>query len=433
VQDLNAALKRFFTFIRNVKFDSEVDPKSLFQLSTVVLSRGEASVWLTGDDADEYNDAVEGLYQGVIAKGHLSRAAVGTLAGNYLVNFFFGGNDPRTLPDFEVALEQAKRSLKRDLTAEPHVWEIQLVVEGLAPSGLPARVGGVDFYFCGTEERQSLSQRLVDMASPDISQPGSISAWVSAELERLADKAIARLEVTTIDFEAAYQMAVKKVRSTVDAINFYLSREREGGWIFLPGEASPSADLVIGIADSRECKIASRRHGPARKIPLKQLASRPGFSRISDLLSRPAPTDLEERILAALQWAGRAQVDPRREEAFLLFAISLETLMLGRDTTGEITHKLGVRCAHLGGGSTLVEKRRVIDQIAQLYRLRSKIVHSGSSQVAEAELALMKEYALISLFIVLDREPFKSMATVEQFDQWCEAQLLAGGLVHSAS
>lgn len=102
--DLNAALKRFFTFIRNLKMDSELDGKSLFRLSTVLLSRGETSLWLSGDDAEEYNAAVEELYQSVAAKGYLSRVAIGTLAGNYLVNFFSGGDDPRRLPGFDAAL-----------------------------------------------------------------------------------------------------------------------------------------------------------------------------------------------------------------------------------------------------------------------------------------------------------------------------------------
>ena len=59
---------------------------------------------------------------------------------------------------------------------------------------------------------------------------------------------------------------------------------------------------------------------------------------------------LQDRILSALQWAGRAAVEERREEAFLLYAIAIESLLLGGKSHVEVTERLAVRGAHLLSG-----------------------------------------------------------------------------------
>jgi len=58
-------------------------------------------------------------------------------------------------------------------------------------------------------------------------------------------------------------------------------------------------------------------------------------------------TEIEEKILASIQWAGRAAVklQERREEAFLHYAIALETIMLGRKQDAELTYRLSMRTA----------------------------------------------------------------------------------------
>jgi hypothetical protein len=190
----------------------------------------------------------------------------------------------------------------------------------------------------------------------------------------------------------------------------------------------PQAELVLAICEGNQITPSFRRAGPHLRIPLKRVASRKGFARVSEMLGKEAPTDLQERILASLQWAGRAQVETRREESFLLYAIALESLLLRRDAKTEISHRLAVRCAHLGGGPALDDKKLVVDQILSLYQTRSNIVHSGNFLVSEGELKLIQEYCILTLFTVIDVEPFRSMNKVKDFDDWFEAQLLAGGV-----
>ena len=50
-----------------------------------------------------------------------------------------------------------------------------------------------------------------------------------------------------------------------------------------------------------------------------------GFSKIACLLSKKR-NGFEDKIVSAIQWAGKATIEDK-EEAFLLYAISLESLI----------------------------------------------------------------------------------------------------------
>jgi hypothetical protein len=189
----------------------------------------------------------------------------------------------------------------------------------------------------------------------------------------------------------------------------------------------PQSELILAFCENGKLTPSFRQAGPHRKIPLNQIATRPGFARISELLLKESPTKLEDRILASVQWAGRAQVEPRREEAFILYAIALESLLLGKDVKTDIAYRLAVRCAHLVGGLALGDKKLVVDKVQSLYDLRSRIVHSGNFVVSEEQLRLISEYAVSTLLTVIDRDPFRNMREVMELETWLEARLLAGG------
>jgi len=193
----------------------------------------------------------------------------------------------------------------------------------------------------------------------------------------------------------------------------------------------PQREFVLAICEDGRLTPSFRRVGPGVPIAIGQMGKRKGFLRVSEMLGAESPTDLEQRILASLQWAGRAQIEARREEAFLLYAIALESLLLARDTKTEISQRLAIRCAQLGGGPTLNDKKLVVEQILSLYQIRSDIVHSGNFLVREDKLGLIRTYAVLTLFLILDSEPFCLMREVWELESWFQIQLLSGGVART--
>jgi hypothetical protein len=222
-------------------------------------------------------------------------------------------------------------------------------------------------------------------------------------------------------------LALRTLRSTLDCINFYADRGQRDMWVYLFGEASkvkePFAVFRLspeGTPDSY--RTGGRWAGPTRSLPLNQLGTLRGFKRISGMLANRQLSPAEERLLTAIQWAGRAQVDPRPEEAFLLYAIALESLLLGSKTSGELGYRLSLRCAHLIASP---ERRQALKhQLGKLYGLRSKIVHSGKTLVADADLTLLRGYCRNAIFRVLNDPGFHQLKSEEELDDWFEQQAL---------
>jgi len=80
----------------------------------------------------------------------------------------------------------------------------------------------------------------------------------------------------------------------------------------------------------------------------------------------------------------------------------------GLGSPTDLLYQLKLRTAHLVSQPDLASRKLVLRQVGQLYKTRSKIVHTGKFDVTASELKLIDEYARIALFVVLGREPFPS-------------------------
>jgi len=426
-KDLNEEIRTLAEFVENLSFDNQLSP-GVFRDSTVLLSRGNETIILVGEDADRYTETKSSIYDALSARERLvSRRAVEGLIDDFFMRALAAGDRTKN-PKLGEQVRTEAQQLKTALFEKPQNWEVQLMVEGLAPSGLPITVGDIQFQQLDpaglSELKRRTSERIRKAGPRDVD---AVVTQVAGHLDHLQGKAIGTVSVSAVDEEAAIQSAKRKLQITVDAINLFTPRERMGGWVFLPGDTMPQLELILAFCQDGRLTPKFRQVGPLRKIPLNQIATRRGFARISELLRKESPTKLEDRILASVQWTGRAQVEPRREEAFMLFAIALESLLLGKDVKTDISYRLAVRCAHLGGGPALDDKKRVVDQVQSLYDLRSRIVHSGNFMVSEEELRLISEYAVSTLLIVIDEDPFRTMTEVKELEAWFETQLLSGG------
>lgn len=428
--NLNEAIRSLKDFIESFRFSDEFTLSMLSGDSTVLLSRGDRTIILTGQDADKYIQIKSAIFDTVKKRRPVSKKAINDLVDNFFFRILHDGDSTKN-PNISDQLNKEAQLLKTALFTDPRDWEIKLIVEGIAPSGLPFIFGQVEFTYLDATNlstlRTNVANRIRELKPRDVE---AVISEITDDLKILSEKAIATISVNAVDEEAAIQEAKHKLQITVDAINMFCPRDGLGGWAFLPGDTMPQGELVLAFCKDIKLTPSFRSVGPLRKIPLNQIAKRPGFARLSDMLHKEYPTDLEDKILASVRWAGRAQIEARREEAFLLYAIALESLVLGKENKMELSYRLAVRCAQISGGS-LEAKRMVVDQVRSLYDLRSKIVHSGNLLIGEEDVNLISRYAMSTLLIIIEQEPFRSMTTVRELETWFENQLLMGGVVRT--
>jgi len=341
-------------------------------------------------------------------------------------------NNKRCDKPFEDRLSEAIKELKGKLHVNPKPWVVHMRVEGLAKEGLPYKFGKVQFWLADEHNLGELKDKCG--AIPDRGTVPSESS--NSYIDRyFLNHPIASVEVSACDAEAARFTARRELRLTLDVINFCLKLINTKAQAYFVGELQPTKEIVLAYEmEGSSCHYTLDNVGPFALISFKDMepsgVENPVFCRISKILAADKPTKIEERILASIQWAARAAVElqERREEAFLHYAIALETIMLGRKQDAELTYRLSMRTALLAAG-TPEERVEIKKEIRDLYDTRSRIVHSGLYEVTDADVRNIRHRAVTCILRILTKEPFISMTKEDQIDDWFDQTMLSACLL----
>ena len=152
---------------------------------------------------------------------------------------------------------------------------------------------------------------------------------------------------------------------------------------------------------------------------------------ISKVMLKSAPTEMEKKLLIALQWLGESTKQDRNDAKCAKICFALETMIGGEPTSEDlkvrgITAMLAERAAFIAGKD--FESRLDIDQkIRKYYGKRSEIVHKGQANVSLAALddfgALVRKIAL-ALLEKLDKLCDK-ISDVDRLEIWVKSQRYA--------
>ena len=167
--------------------------------------------------------------------------------------------------------------------------------------------------------------------------------------------------------------------------------------------------------------------GPMGGYSLAKLSAQKGIQkaikRVRKLLGKQSRNEVEELLLTAVRWSGRATVSERLEESFLLYAIALECIVLPGMDGGELRHRLSQRVARLLGGN--MGDRVVLQQkTKKLYDIRSKIVHNGFYEVNEDDLNVMRTIAKRVVLRLLSSAEVQGFTRIDHLSNWYECQML---------
>ena len=248
----------------------------------------------------------------------------------------------------------------------------------------------------------------------------------------LSSGTIAVLRVRASDGKAAQVLAVERVRRATDILNFfapYFDRASIGQRAYVPPEGPRRSAFTLAVVESEAA--AWNKGGWDHDDPITDVkvrsgrAAEIGLKRAAQVFAKTDPTDLEQRLLNGMAWAGRATVAHRRDEAFLFFSIALEALLTKPGARGGVTERVRLRAAQVIGLKP-AGRKRVAELTQKLYSSRSELVHSGNSlDVTPADLKLLRELVGRVLTAMLTDRRFKSMATSKELEAWFEDQLFA--------
>jgi len=429
---LRAALsevRKYFQSLNDVKEESSTE-----HAEVIIGEDGLGEVHITGVDADNYRRQLELLYNAAnkdVKKEIISIKNIEARFKHVLLRLLAPSSEELD-KSFEVRVSARIKELEESLTIKPNLFLVFVPVGGLNLGAISFRMGKVEFRKFDDEQLGKFKATLTKGNNSDEVNEAYLDMFQRIIAPDVMNKTVGIVEISAMDADAARSVALKELRVSIDAFNFYSDLlPYSHGYAFLPGDAE-RAIRTIPVLDKAGLhhSLQSQALGPLGEVSLEQLVEvnkvrQLGFEKVDALLAkeRSQLSGIEKRLLAAIQWSGRATVDSRPEEAFLLYAISLESIILAEADKEELLFRLRVRIAHLLG-KTLKGRQDIFKDVGEIYRIRSSIVHNGTYEVLEEDVKVVRKFAKSCIIKILTDSTFSSMTKPEELAKWFNEQIL---------
>jgi len=426
----NEIYKEIKDFILSLE-NTDEDLKDISS-TEVFFSYGElGGLYLSDIDSKKYYHCLS-LILSIINENLISKKEVEVIFQKTILTVLDINNKQSGLP-FADRLSASIKELRKKIKGEPIAYDVYYQIQGLSEEGLPFTVGNVQF--CKFDKRQ-LSRFTNGLKAfqgdEDEKKKREDFADILSDAE-INNKIIGIVEKVAVDPLAAKINAIKEIKITIDVINFFSDlipyNIENNGFIYLPGEYGNEKINVpiITKGDKPSITISYESAGPYIPFSFPMLLNfdkkyHTNFKKISMLLKKQQ-NDLEIKIVSAIQWAGKATTAKNKEESFLLYAISLESLILPEDDNIELSDRLATRVAHVIGNN-LHNRMEIKDEMKKLYGIRSKIVHSGYYQISDSDLNTIRVYAKNCIIRILTKRPFVSMNSKKELIDWFNNKIM---------
>lgn len=342
-------LKEFFRKASTwVVPDNKITVKNGTSLLLLQLPSGDSLV-LDSDAQRELGRVVTGLYQHfskprdeIISERTIEQVVTDTLVAAV-------DNSRKTEGSLDGLIQGTVAKVKEKLLSNPVSYVCWIPVAGINQYDLPASFAGCRFALFD----QQLTDRITSLWADIIGSPMNkdlVSLLLQDPRVRRSCQMI-EVPVKALDEHTAFELAEKRARQVIDTLNFFadLIPFNHSRVYLVPWDCTePRASF--SLSEKGDWSVSS-------EVPGQSIGYDMGFLRLSSYLS-DAIARAEELLvhadtldsfssvlLSSLLWAGRATTEQNLEEAFLLYAIALETLMLPEGTQHELRFRLALRVA----------------------------------------------------------------------------------------
>jgi len=400
--------RRFLSvFVEGLSTDDNLSDE---HMAAVWWREGQGSLQFDQEEVDRYRELLHSAQRRLAPHDDLSRATI-----------------DKALQDAMFAVAQAKRDNPEQLTAriDLHIevarvrlegrleqHECWIEVHGLDPASLPGQFGSTRFEPFSQARLNQLDEidRATNAPIPQASARHMLGADLSYE-----GRVIAIEQVRARDTKAAIGLATREVTATLDCLNCFF-------------DIIPYNHALLRVATSRRpsgsairyayTAAGAFRNSPKSEIPweysMERLWELDGFAgktvrRLDELLRQGDRSEVEELLIRAARWIGRASAADTAEYDFLYTAIAIDCMLKpvsSRDTT--LIERV----------KRLLSDFADIDDIDRLWQLRNDLVHDGRLEVPEIDKRMLHNIALNSLGRLLANDELKGIDSLADWDKW---------------
>lgn len=148
-----------------------------------------------------------------------------------------------------------------------------------------------------------------------------------------------------------------------------------------------------------------------------------GFDRIWQSIAFEGVTELQKRLLLAIEWIGQSYNEASPSSAFLKSAIALEILFTHNEKTiinSSILSQISESIALLIGDS-LTERLEIESRVKNLYSMRSAIAHAGKTQVAQEDLLTIFHLSRRVVLKIMTSQALKDLKSIGEVHSYLKS------------
>ena len=396
-----------------------------YKFSYLWYQKEEGSLFLEHEEIEKYRSVRNKLLQEFSKEEDLSESALDSALKSAV--FECVDIPKRRDDDPDIRLDNALEKLQEFLNRPPERYKCYIEVGGLDISSLPGSFGDIHFVIFNKYQLGKLKKTFRTKQAKDLSEK---LEFINTGLEPLLNHPLAVVKVNARDNRAAKTLAERKVRTTIECLNFFSGVIAKNSTLFLPTEPRSNSIRGFSVAESGFTSIfdmftgiAVNPRGPTADFSLTELRRssdsmvRRATRHLRALLKKENRNKVEEVTLRAVYWGGRATAEQTPEESFLFFTVALECLILPTGDNRELSYRLSQRVAQLLGRNTH-QRRNLMERTKKLYGIRSKIVHSGHYEVNEEQYAEIYNIAKSTILKLLASRQVRKFSRLDDFENW---------------
>ncbi len=420
-------LSKLEAFLREIYTHASED-LDLESAGQFFSKQGHGIVFLSPEETRNYREVVADIMQAYAKDELISRRAVEKELQEALFTAF-GTADSSDDTGFKQRLAKALQKLDAQLRRETTSYLFFVPVGGAGVGGLPYTFGKLRFVIFNDLQlrRFRMASSKHKVSEREIAERLNIVRRLK-ESDNIWNKPCAIIKVKARDREAASYLARLEAQNTFDTINFFANLiPYLHGSLYLPGENESRLMTIPVLEDSGSFSILRNRVGPLEPFDFNKFRNAKHIQvlvrRLHNFSKTVVLKEVEDILLTAVRWAGRAAFESRKEHAFLLYAIALESVVLPSGDTEQLSYRLRMRVAHL------LEKRisgreELVKKVKNLYDIRSRIVHSGWYYLADEDLDDMRNICYSVLLQLLSHRALSRMTSAFDLNRWFERRML---------
>ena len=204
------------------------------------------------------------------------------------------------------------------------------------------------------------------------------------------------------------QITLECLNCFADVIPYYRARLQVS-----QGQVESGTTLRLALADDGSFRLTSKASIP-RKYSLEALRQLGGLAgdavnRIDSLLTKGDRTEVDDLLLRAVRWVGRAAAADRTEDKFLYAGIAIDFVVRPVEVY-PIKKHITERTARV------LQDSPEIEELKRLHEVRNALVHDGRLEIKEEDTASIQTIALNLVLRILTRSDVLHTITLQDLE-----------------